>query len=145
MKKIIGLVLLLTFAYLLGFCQTPADILVNTTNTTPAVSANKAYIQEKSNTIPVPAGRPDTGLYYSYNGRWKRFGAMGATGVTGRTGPTGETGPTGANGSTGATGSTGAAGATGATGTFGSTLVFNEVPTGSINSSNVTYTLALRL
>jgi hypothetical protein len=64
---------------LIGLAQEPANILVNTTNTTPPVSANKAYIQEKSNTIPVPPGRPDTGFYYSYNGKWKKLITGGST------------------------------------------------------------------
>lgn len=77
MKFIVSTTLILIS--LIGLAQTPADILVNTTNTTPAVAPNKAYIQEKSNTIPVPAGRPDTGFYYSYNGKWKKLITGGST------------------------------------------------------------------
>lgn len=77
MKYIVSTTLILIS--LIGLAQEPANILVNTTNTTPAVAPNKAYIQEKSNTIPVPPGRPDTGFYYSYNGKWKKLFTGGST------------------------------------------------------------------
>jgi len=146
-----------------GQTATPVDILINTSNTTPAVSPNKAYIQEKSNTIPVPAGRPDTGFYYSYNGKWKKLptGGGGSTDTTSLSRRINKAYYTvtqltdtsytinrpnntkdtirfigGAVGPTGATGSAGATGATGATGDTGATGAAGS--TGATGATGVT-------
>ncbi len=69
------------------------------------------------------------------------------TGGGGGSGATGATGPTGASGPTGPTGATGPAGATGATGPSGvdggaANIVWNEIPAGTINGINDTFTIS---
>ncbi|MFA5433860.1 MAG: hypothetical protein WC319_13530, partial [Candidatus Paceibacterota bacterium] len=65
-------------------------------------------------------------------------GATGSTGLTGLIGPTGSQGPTGPTGSQGSTGVQGPTGPTGA----GETWIINEVPSGDMNGTNITFTLA---
>lgn len=143
------------------FAQEPANILVNTTNNTPSVLPNKAFIQERSNTIPVPPGRLDTGFYYSFNGKWKKLATGGTTDTTSlsrrinraystvtqltdtsftinRPNNTRDTiifefSGGGGGGATGATGATGVTGATGATGATGSAGA-----TGSTGATGIT-------
>lgn len=73
---------------------------------------------------------------------------QGPTGSTGPTGPAGEgegesvTGPTGPTGVSGSTGVTGPTGPTGDSGTNIGNWSLNEIPSGAVNGSNVTFTLA---
>jgi hypothetical protein len=106
--------------------------------------------------VSAPAGATGPTGYTGYTGIAGVTGPTGYTGYTGAgsngaTGPTGYTGYTGAgsNGATGATGYTGYTGIAGATGYTGYTgaagtnsIISNETPSGSLDSSDTTYTLA---
>jgi hypothetical protein len=75
-------------------------------------------------------------------------GATGATGAVGMTGSIGATGPAGAAGATGATGATGPAGPQGPQGPAGSggggsgNYADDETPSGAVDGSNTSFTLA---
>lgn len=113
--------------------------------------------------VTGPTGPAGSGTGEYITGPTGPTGSQGPTGVQGFTGASGATvtGPTGLTGATGATGPTGVSGPTGSTGASGSTVtgptgpigptgpasagetwIINEVPSGDMNGTNITFTLA---
>ena len=91
-----------------------------------------------SNVGNTPASSPSQWGLLAQKGDQGTTGTAGAAGATGSQGSKGDTGDTGSQGPKGDTGDTGSAGAAGTSINF----VDNETPTGSLNGTNVTFTLA---
>ena len=90
-----------------------------------------------------PTGPAGSGTGEYITGPTGPTGSTGLSGSNGATGPTGVSGPTGSTGASGSTvtGPTGPIGPTGPTGA-GETWIINEVPSGDMNGTNITFTLA---
>lgn len=105
---------------------------------------NQGYqgIQGTNGTIGVNGAQGAQG-YQGANGSNGAQGNQGYQGAAGSNGAQGNQGAAGAQGNQGFQGAAGAQGSQGNQGTAGNgTIVFSEVPSGSINSSNTSFTTA---